>query len=164
MNSFRVSLLALGFAGLSTVASAQEHCLVREAMAIAGYNSRMDLLLGTDGLFDDAYRTKAKAGKAIYAKFSALIDAKNAEYTQKNPESHGSLFGSPTDREEFYRRWTADIRALDADQSSENAVYSAAFRRAIAADPNAKTRRRVAEIDAKWNREAHLPCYWGEPK
>jgi hypothetical protein len=51
---------------------------------------------------------------------------------------------------------------LEADQSRENAVYSETFRRAIAADPNAKTRRRVAEIDTKWNEEAHRACYWGE--
>src|SRR5580698_9227694 len=127
MNSFRGLLVALGCLVASTVASAAEHCLVTGAMAIAGYNSRMDLLLGTDGLFDDAYRTKDKGSKAVYAKYGALIDAKNAEYILKNPESHGSLFSSPTDREEFFRRWTDDIKALEADQNRENAVYSDAF-------------------------------------
>jgi hypothetical protein len=161
MNSLRALLLVLGVAGVSQVASAEEHCMVTGAMAIAGYNSRMDLILGTDGLLDDAYRTMEQGSKAVEAKYGALIDAKNAEYTQKNPESHGALFGSPTEREEFYRRWTTAIKALEADQSRENAVYRDAFRRAIAADPNAKTRRRVAEIEAKFDEESHLPCYWG---
>jgi len=55
MNGFRGLLVALGCLCAATVASAEEHCLVTGAMAIAGCNSRMDLLLGTDGLFDDAY-------------------------------------------------------------------------------------------------------------
>jgi|HubBroStandDraft_4_1064222.scaffolds.fasta_scaffold304359_2 hypothetical protein len=151
-------------AGASTASAAEEHCLVVQAIALAGYNARMQLLVGTDSAFDSAYYAMQAASTKVSEKYGALFAARNQKGNAENPENHGASFNSPTEREEYFRRWKNDIGALEADQDSEMAVYSDAFKRAMDADPNPITRRRLDRINAQWTEELHASCYWGQPK
>lgn len=164
MKVVRSLLSVLVFLGASGIGSAEEHCLVVQAMAVTGYDQRMELLLGTDQLFDRAYRTLKAATNQVSEKYKALFVAKNQEYETQNPENHGGQFKSAVEREEFFRHWHNDMTTLQEDRDSELEVVTGAFDRAIAADREVETRRRIAEIRAKWNKELNLPCYWGALK
>jgi hypothetical protein len=165
MRKVCLTLLVIIFVGAPTARAAEEHCLVTQAIASAGYDARMDLLFGTDDIFTAAYQDMQDASKKVREKYKALLTARNKKGHDENPENHlvGS-FGSPAERTEYFHRWTIDIQALEADQNSEIAVYSAAFTRAMEADTNPVTRRRLARINALWKKEFYAPCYWGEPK
>jgi hypothetical protein len=158
------ALLIAALAGASSARAAEEHCLVVQAMALAGYNERMQLLVGTDDIFTSAFHDQQVASKKVSEKYKALFAARNQRGSAENPENHNASFGSPAERTEYFHRWTIDINALEADQNSEIAVYTDAFKRAMDADPNPATRQRLARINALWNKEYHAPCYWGEPK
>jgi hypothetical protein len=147
-----------------TANAAEEHCLVTQAIASAGYDARMDLLIGTDDIFTAAYQDMQDATKKVREKYKALFAARNRKGSEENPENHGASFGSPAEREEYFHRWNTDIKALEAAENGETAVYSEVFTRAMNADPNMATRRRLARIDALWKKEFYAPCYWGEPK
>jgi len=164
MSKGYVSLLVIMFVGVPTANAAEEHCLVVQAMALTGYNERMELLVGTDDIFTAALYAQQVASKKVNEKYHALIAARNKRGSDENPENRMSSFGSPAERTEYFHRWTIDIQALEADQRSEIAVYSDAFTRAMEADTNPVTRRRLARINALWKKEFYAPCYWGEPK
>jgi hypothetical protein len=167
MQIIHVTLLSIVFAGASTATAAdapKEHCLVVQAMALTGYNERMQLLVGTDDIFTSAFYEEQAASKKVSEKYKALFTARNKRGSSDNPENRLASFGSPTERAEYFHRWDIDIKALEADQNSEIAVYSAAFTRAMEADPNPVTRRRLARINVLWKKEFNTPCYWGEPK
>jgi len=164
MRGIHVALLLIVLAGASTARAAEEHCLVVQAMALAGYEARMQLLVGTDDMFTSAFYTERAESKKVSEKYNALFSARNKRGSADNPENRLASFGSPVERTEYFHRWDIDIKATEADQNSEIAVYSAAFDRAMAADPNPVTRRRLARISALWKKEYNAPCYWGEPK
>jgi hypothetical protein len=126
----RVGVLALlitTLAGASSARAAEEHCLVVQSMALAGYEARMQLLVGTDEIFTSAFYAQQAASKKVSEKYNALFAARNKKGSTENPENHSASFGSPTERAEYFHRWNIDIKALEADQNSEMAVYSAAF-------------------------------------
>jgi len=164
MREIYLTLLSALLFGASTVRAAEEHCLVVQAMAVAGYDARMQLLVGTDEIFNSAYYAEQAASKKVYEKYRALFAARDKKGHDENPENHMASFNSSTEREEYFRRWQTDMKALETDQHSEIAVYSDAFKRAMDADANAVTRRRLARINAQWNKEFNALCYWGEPK
>lgn len=164
MRAIRLTLLSIVLVGAPAVSEAEEHCLVTQAMAVAGYEARMQLLVGTDDIFNSAFSTQKAASKKVSEKYGALYAARDKKGSEENPENHMAHFNSPTERTEYFRRWSNDTKAIEADESSEIAVYSEEFKRTMAADPNPATRRRLARIDALWKKEYYAPCYWGEPK
>ena len=164
MRKVYLAPLVIMSVGVQTARAAEEHCLVVQAMALTGYNERMQLLVGTDDIFTSAFYAQQAASKKVSEKYHALFAARNKRGSDENPENRMAAFGSPAERAEYFHRWSIDIKALEADQNSEIAVYSDAFKRAMEADKNPVTRRRLARINALWNKEFNAPCYWGEPK
>jgi len=151
--------------GVSAAKAEEEHCLVTQAIAAAGNEARMDLLIGTDDIFTAAYYAEKEASKKVRDKYKALFAARDKKGGNEDPENGlGGSFGSPAEREQYFRNWTTDIKALEAAENSEIADYAAEFRRAMKADTNPATKRRLARIDALWKKEFYAPCYWGLPK
>lgn len=161
-----LSLLVLPAAAFANEdPNAQEHCLVIRAIAVTATKERMELLLGTgDDIFDSAYRAEQSEMDKVTSKYSALFKERNAKGGRENPENHGGSFPSPEDRENFFRAWSRDITALEAAQSSEIAEISGVFDKAMKADKNPDTKRRLARINALWRKEINTPCYWGQVK
>jgi len=86
------------FVGVPTANAAEEHCLVVQAMALTGYNERMELLVGTDDIFTAALYAQQVASKKVNEKYHALIAARNKRGSDENPENRMSSFGSPAER------------------------------------------------------------------
>jgi hypothetical protein len=159
-----LTFLAALLLGTSAAKAAEEHCLVTQAVAVAAYDARMQLLVGTDDIFTSAFYEREAATKKVREKYDALIAARNKKGGMENPENQMRSFGSPAERKEYFDKWSIDIKLLEADLNGELAVYDNAFDQAMKADTNTNTRRQLARINALWNKEIHAPCYWGEPK
>lgn len=165
MRAIQLILWSAIWIGASSAARAdQEHCLVIQAIAVAAHEARMQLLIGTDEIFTSNYRLDQQSTKEVSEKYRALFAARNKQGREENPENRGEMFISPSEREAYFRKWNDDITALEKAQSGEFDAYSESFMHAMDKDPNQATRRRLARINALWNKEFHAPCYWGEPK
>jgi hypothetical protein len=162
--SIYLTLLLALLLGTSTAKAAEEHCLVVQAIAVAAYDARMQLLVGTDPIFTSAFYERQAATKKVREKYNALIAARNKKGSMDNPENQLRSFGSPAERKEYFDKWDVDIKLLEADLNGELTVYDNAFDQAMKADTNQNTRGRLARILAMWNKEYYAPCYWGQPK
>jgi hypothetical protein len=161
----RITFLAmLCIVGVSVAEAAQEHCLVVGAMARAGYDTRLQLLVGTDSAFATAYWTMQADSKRVSEKYLALMRAVDSKKAEENPENHGGSFKSTAERNAFFRRWSEEIKTLEDALNAEVAGYSGAFDRAIASTTASATRDRVARINDQFAKESRQPCYWGKPK
>jgi hypothetical protein len=164
MREIHLTLLAALLLGTSVAKAAEEHCLVVQAIAVAAYDARMQLLVGTDDIFTSAFYERQAATKKVREKYNALIAARNKKGSMDNPENQLRSFVSPAERTAYFDKWNVDIKLLEADQNGELAVYDDVFEQAMKSDKNPNTRRRLAQILTMWNKEYNAPCYWGEPK